>query len=146
MTFVAIGGLNGGSLFMRREFLDPKARIIGDGIDFRNAGIAKDRPSEKVIQSVQFFESIMAFAVNRALRAIPPDLCENDGESLSAEDIRCEGTLKERFTRLTARNEAIFGVPFIGKPLRRIFSSVRKRALRVDLRKTNDTLKRCFEY
>ena len=122
------------------------AKNICDGINFRYADFAKDRPSEQVIQSVQFFESIVAFEVNRVLSAIPPKFGENDGETMSAKDFRLHGSVREQFDQYEAANKAKFQTPIIGKLMYRFFRFRRNRAIQADLRNTNDSLKRYFKY
>ncbi|MBT8410545.1 MAG: class I SAM-dependent methyltransferase [Octadecabacter sp.] len=129
----------------RHSFID-YAKNICDGINYRYADFAKDRPSETVIQSVQFFESIVAFEINRPLCAILPKFGENNGESLSADGFRYHGTLRERYDLFAEQNAGIFDLPVIGRSLYKVFRSIRKRALRRDLRRTNDGLKPYFKY
>lgn len=64
------------------------AKNITDGINHRFSGFVGSKPSEKVISSVQFFESIVAFEVDRRLATMPSSPVGNSGESMQAKDFR----------------------------------------------------------
>ena len=64
------------------------AKNIVDGINHRFSAFASCKESEKVIASVQFFESIVAFEVNRVLAAIPSEQALNAGKPSNAKDFR----------------------------------------------------------
>ena len=147
VTFVEIGVLAGGSLFMWREFLGPKARIIGidlnpnakkweehgfeifigsqsdenfwkdfigkvgdidvllddgghkkysfisyvkdmiDKINYRFAKL-KDRKFDKRVWSIQCFESIIAFHINRKASNLISEPTNNNGLNDAAKDYR----------------------------------------------------------
>ena len=64
------------------------AKNIVDGINYRFSAFLGTKQSEKLVSSVQFFESIVAFEVDRALANIPSTHVVNAGASMNAKDFR----------------------------------------------------------
>jgi len=66
------------------------AKNIVDGINYRFSAFLKTKQSEPIISSVQFFESIVAFEIDRELANMISEHVVNAGESMSAKDFRYE--------------------------------------------------------
>lgn len=66
------------------------AKNIVDGINHRFSAFEKDHKTERVISSVQFFESIVSFEVDRRLANMKSAPTSNGGVSMDAKDFRYE--------------------------------------------------------
>ncbi|MGC5197948.1 class I SAM-dependent methyltransferase [Aphanothece microscopica] len=64
------------------------AKSIVDGINYRYSQFVTDRPSERAVWSLQFFESIVAFIVNRSLAHVSSAPTSNNMPSLDTRDFR----------------------------------------------------------
>ncbi len=64
------------------------AKNIVEGVNFRFSEFCVNRAAERTIWSIQFFESIVSFSINRSLAGIISKQTHNDGESLDAIDFR----------------------------------------------------------
>jgi hypothetical protein len=64
------------------------AKNIVDGINYRFSRFADDRPSERVVWSLQFFESVVAFVVDRSLAGVHSAPSSNDRPSRGTRDFR----------------------------------------------------------
>lgn len=66
------------------------AKNIVDGINHRFSAFVDKQRSEKVISSVQFFESIVSMEIDRTLATMPSSPVANAGETMQAKDFRYE--------------------------------------------------------
>ncbi|WP_370571117.1 class I SAM-dependent methyltransferase [Phaeobacter sp. SYSU ZJ3003] len=64
------------------------AKQIADGINHRFSGLHGKYPSEAAIWSVRFFESLVAFEVDRKLAGLASRPCRNNGAPIPALDYR----------------------------------------------------------
>lgn len=62
------------------------AKQITDGINYRFSGLREKYPHESEIFSVRFFESLVAFEIDRRLVANPSRPCRNEGTPVPAEN------------------------------------------------------------
>lgn len=69
------------------------AKNIIDGINHRFSAFEKDHETERVISSVQFFESIVSLEVDRRLANMKSAPTSNGGESMDAKDFRYEDSM-----------------------------------------------------
>jgi len=64
------------------------AKNIVDGINYRFSRFADDKPSDRAVWSLQFFESVVAFVVDRSLAGVQSAPTSNDRPSFAARDFR----------------------------------------------------------
>lgn len=64
------------------------AKQIADGINHRFSGLRDKYPYESAIWSIRFFESLVAFEIDRRLATQPSHPCRNEGTPVPAQDYR----------------------------------------------------------
>ncbi|MCF8516877.1 MAG: class I SAM-dependent methyltransferase [Rhodobacteraceae bacterium] len=64
------------------------AKQIADGINHRFSGLRDKYPHESAIWSIRFFESLVAFEIDRTLATQPSRPCRNEGTPVPAQDYR----------------------------------------------------------
>jgi hypothetical protein len=64
------------------------AKQIADGINHRFSGLRDKYPFEPAIWSIRFFESLVAFEIDRTLTTQPSRPCRNQGTPVAARDFR----------------------------------------------------------
>lgn len=68
------------------------AKNIADGVNYRFGRLASKHKSESAIYSVQFFESFVAFEIDRQLCGITSEPVINAGKTFDVEDYRYAGS------------------------------------------------------
>ncbi len=93
----------------RRSFISYCKNIV-DGVNFRFNRFSRKRKFEKAIYSVQFFESIVAFAIDRRLCAIKSRSTNNGGATINAEDFRYSEFGSSRLRREILKRWRLLGL------------------------------------
>ncbi len=64
------------------------AKNIVDGVNHRFSALCEDNAVEKSVYSVRFYESIVAFEIDRKLAGLKSKGVSNGGETMGAKDFR----------------------------------------------------------
>lgn len=115
------------------------ARNIVDGINYRSGEIDAPR-FEETIFSVSFFESVVAFQIDRELAKEKTSRIQNSGESMDAPDFRMSDT---RISQMSASIEKLFrrgSLPY------RLLQAGKRQADKLSLRMKNAKLRRFFRF
>lgn len=108
------------------------AKNMVDGINYRSRQVKADRPPERRVFSIQFFESFVVFLVDRKRSEAEAVPVSNDGQSLDAKDYRDEGDSQLRLLAVfRSRLAAMKNLYLVGNAARligrKLFRSVMKR-------------------
>ena len=126
----------------RYSFIEYAHNIV-DGINNRFERF-DDKPTERTIHNVRYFESIIAFEISRQLAGKTCELLSNDGISSDAQDYRhADNKTISQINALGAeRISFIKGLPVIGALAVRVFQSIKY----FTSSRKNAGLKRFFRY
>ncbi len=129
-----------------RSFISYSKNIV-DGINNRFGLLKKNRPPEKNIHSVSFFESFVVFNIDRRLTAIESKPVSNGGKSLESIDFRYkDDSLAQVLGKAHARLRFLETAPLIGFLARSIFTKVSILYTVLTNKKNNSALKKYFRY
>jgi len=119
------------------------AKNIADGINNRFERFT-DKPAERTIHNVRFFESIIAFEISKELAAKPCELLSNDGVSSDAVDYRHADnkTIRQIGALGADRINFVKNMPLIGPLAVKVFQSIKY----FTSSRSNSKLKRFFRY
>jgi hypothetical protein len=133
-----------------REFGGPSrtsfveyAKNVVDGINHRFSLLKDEMPCEWSIHAVQFFESFVAFDVNRNLASKPSSYCSNGGITSEAKDFRYDDISSRQIVSTAgARFRFLKQVPILGPLIHRIYNELRL----TGIRRRNRSLASRFKY
>ncbi len=122
------------------------AKNLVDGVNYRHATLKTVHPFESVIQSVQFFESIVSFHVSKLLSEQECEFVDNGGERADSEDFRYEATRFKALEDLGDKFAFFSEIPVIGRFLRKPYRFLMRNLRKYQAAKIRGTLKEYFKY
>ncbi len=129
----------------RRSFVSFAKNVV-DGIHYRSGNVAKKNFEEQVV-AVSFFESIVAFIVNRSLAEEKASPAVNGGESSGAMDYRhAESFTGSTLNKLTHKYVHLKHLPIVGKILAKTWSKLQILLLWLISKRKTLTMGKHFKY
>ncbi len=129
-----------------QSFISYSKNIV-DGINYRFGLFNTNKPSEKNIHSVSFFESFVVFNIDRKLTSIESTPVSNEGESLESIDFRYkDDPLAQTLGKAHAKLRFLENAPLIGFFARGIFTRISILYTVLTNKKRNSALQKYFRY
>ena len=130
-----------------KQSLISYSKNIVDGMNYRFSLLKTDKPFEKNIHSVSFFESFVAFNIDRKLVAIESIPVNNGGQPSESIDFRYkDDSLAQALSKAHARLRFLESAPLIGFFARSIFTRISILYTVLVNKKNNISLQKYFRY
>lgn len=130
-----------------KQSLISYSKNIVDGMNYRFGLLKTNKPFEKNIHSVSFFESIVAFNIDRKLVATESTLVNNGGQPSESIDFRYkDDSLAQALGKAHARLRFLESAPLIGFFARSIFTRISIIYTVLVNKKNNISLQKYFRY
>jgi hypothetical protein len=122
------------------------AKNIVDGINYRFGQFAGRNKSEQTIYSVQFFESFVAFEIDRRLCGIASEPVINAGKTFGARDYRYTGATALSMLQTSGRFRAIKRIPGLGSLAAAVWKKISPTVVKLAHMRRFSQLKKHFRF